>query len=258
MGRGKEELELRSMSATRQTQPRVGAALVRPAATVALILLGAGAIGVAVWSLVHGGIGWDSREHTQAALAVRSVDTSWPLARAYAAVPGPLEFYGVLIQQLADVLHFVFSGSTARLQPDDPDTYLYQGIANLIVAVVAVTASRGRTGDRPPLGPRRRVRLVADPCDAAVARDIPRQLQGRAGRRGPEPRHRRPPAQQLGAVRAGERRPPASSWRGREARSCSRRAPGAIVLLVALTLGAVAGIWVIGRRGRVRDRRRHC
>ena len=107
---------------------------------MALILLGAGAIGVAVWSLVHGGIGWDSREHTQAALAVRSVDTSWPLARAYAAVPGPLEFYGVLIQQLADVLHFVSSGSTARLQPDDPDTYLYQGVANLIVAVVAVTA----------------------------------------------------------------------------------------------------------------------
>jgi hypothetical protein len=128
------------MSATGQTQRRVGAALVRPAATVALILLGAGAIGVAVWSLVHGGIGWDAREHTQAALAVRSVDTSWPLARAYAAVPGPLEFYGVLIQQLADVLHFAFSGSTARLQPDDPDTYLYQGIANLIVAVAAVTA----------------------------------------------------------------------------------------------------------------------
>ena len=70
----------------------------------------------------------------------RSVDTSWPIAKAYAAVPGPLEFYGVLIQQFADVLHFVVSGSTARLQPDDPDTYLYQGIANLIVAVVAVTA----------------------------------------------------------------------------------------------------------------------
>ena len=209
LGRGKEELELRLRD------ERV-AALVRPAATVALILLGAGAIGVAAWSLVHGGIGWDSREHTQAALAVRSVDTSWPIARADAAVPGPLEFYGVLIQQLADVLHFVFSGSTARLQPDDPDTYLYQGDRQHDRRGHGRDRSRGGTGNRPPLGPRRRVRLVADPCDAAVARDIPRQLQGRAGRRRPDPRHRRPPAQQLGAVaRAsdGRRHPPGGAGR---------------------------------------------
>ena len=101
--------------------------------------LGLASIGVAIWSLAHGGIGWDSREHTQAALAVRSVDSSWPLAKAYAAVPGPLEFYGVLIQQLADLLHRLVSGSSSELGVDDPATYAYQGAVNLLLSVVAVT-----------------------------------------------------------------------------------------------------------------------
>src|SRR4051812_36448447 len=100
-----------STTASSPIQPRFGVELVRPAATIALLLLGAGAIGVAVWSLIHGGIGLDSRYDTQASLAVRSVDTSWPIARAYAAVPNTSEFYGVFVQQLADVLHFLSSGS---------------------------------------------------------------------------------------------------------------------------------------------------
>ena len=239
------------MSATRQTQPRVGAALVRPAATVALILLGAGAIGVAAWSLVHGGIGWDSREHTQAALAVRSVDTSWPIAKAYAAVPGPLEFYGVLIQQLADVLHFVFSGSTARLQPDDPDTYLYQGIANLIVAVVAVTALAAALAIalRSALaGAFAWSLILATPLWLGISHVNFKDVPVAAG---------------LSLVTAGLLLSSSVRSRGRATAAgillagpggaivLSTR-PGAIVPLVALTLGAVAGIWVIGRRGRVR------
>ena len=98
------------------------------------------AIGVAIWSLVHGGIGWDSRYDTEATLQARSVDSSWTLERAYASVVGTSEFYGVFLQQFADLLHRVATGSTTLLQPDDPATYTYQGIANLILAIVSVTA----------------------------------------------------------------------------------------------------------------------
>ena len=53
---------------------------------------------------------------------------------------GTSEFYGVFLQQFADLLHRVATGSTTLLQPDDPATYTYQGIANLILAIVSVTA----------------------------------------------------------------------------------------------------------------------
>lgn len=105
-----------------------------------LFSLGIGAIALAAWSLAHAGIGWDSRFHTQGAFAIRSIDSSWTLARAYASVPSNLEFYGVLPQQLADVLHLLVSGSTERLGPDNPEAYMYQGIANVILSVLSVTA----------------------------------------------------------------------------------------------------------------------
>ena len=68
------------------------------------------------------------------------MDSSWTLERAYASVVGTSEFYGVFLQQFADLLHRVATGSTTLLQPDDPATYTYQGIANLILAIVSVTA----------------------------------------------------------------------------------------------------------------------
>ena len=68
------------------------------------------------------------------------MDPSWTLERAYASVVGTSEFYGVFLQQFADLLHRVATGSTTLLQPDDPATYTYQGIANLILAIVSVTA----------------------------------------------------------------------------------------------------------------------
>ena len=68
------------------------------------------------------------------------MDPSWTLERAYASVVGASEFYGVFLQQFADLLHRVATGSTDLLQPDDPATYTYQGIANLILAIVSVTA----------------------------------------------------------------------------------------------------------------------
>jgi hypothetical protein len=95
---------------------------------------------VAAWSLHEGGIGWDSHLDTVAALVTRSVDSSSSLAQAYETVPSTSEFYGVFLQQFADVLHLITTGATAPLSADDPVTYQYQGAANLILAVLAVTA----------------------------------------------------------------------------------------------------------------------
>ena len=113
---------------------------VRRLAAGALLAMGCAAIALSCWSLTAGGIGWDTRGDTAAALVTRSVDSSWTLQQAYDAVPETSEFYGVFLQQLADVLHLLTTGSTTPLQPDDPTTYLYQGAANLLLAVAAMTA----------------------------------------------------------------------------------------------------------------------
>jgi len=105
-----------------------------------LVCVGIVAVAVAGWSLAHGGIGWDSRGDTQAAAATRSVDTSWTLARAYAWVPQGSEFYGVFLQQFADALHLLVTGTTKSPGADDPAAYVYQGVANMILSVLSVTA----------------------------------------------------------------------------------------------------------------------
>ena len=105
-----------------------------------LVCVGIGAVAVAGWSLAHGGIGWDSRGDTEAAVATRSVDSSWTLAQAYAWVPLGNEFYGVFLQQFADALHLLVSGTTTSPGADDPAAYVYQGLANVILSVLSVTA----------------------------------------------------------------------------------------------------------------------
>jgi hypothetical protein len=112
----------------------------RRVAIALLIALGVVAIAVAAWSIRHGGIGWDARLDTYAASVTRSLDPSSSLAVAYDRVPSTSEFYGVFLQQFADVLHLLTTGSNEPLGVDDPKTYVYQGIANLILAVLAVTA----------------------------------------------------------------------------------------------------------------------
>jgi hypothetical protein len=162
-----------------------------------------------------------------------------------------LAFYGVLIQQLADGLHFVFSGSTARLQPDDPDTYLYQGIVNLIIAVVAVTALAAALAIalRSPLAGAFAWSLtLATPLWLGMSHVDFKDVPVAAG---------------LSLVTAGLLLSTSVRSRGRAIAAgillagpggaivLSTRA-GAIVPLVALAVGAVAGIWMIGRRGSVR------
>ncbi|MFN8223347.1 MAG: hypothetical protein U0R50_08915 [Gaiellales bacterium] len=106
----------------------------------ALLATGVIAIAVAVWSAAHGGIGWDTRYDTTASLAVRSLPPEMSLDKAYEAVPGVSELYGVLPQQLGDALHLLVTGSWERLGPDDPATYAYQGAASLLITVIAITA----------------------------------------------------------------------------------------------------------------------
>jgi hypothetical protein len=133
-------------------RPRIAARVgsgeeaVRRVAIVLLLALGLGAIVVAVWSLRHGGIGWDTRFDTESSLVVRSIDSSAPLPDAYAAVEQRSEFYGVLPQQLADALHAAVTGSTKRLQPDDPATYQYQAAGTLLLALAAVSAFAAALG----------------------------------------------------------------------------------------------------------------
>ncbi len=107
---------------------------------VCLVVLGAGSIMIAAWSLVTGGIGWDAPTDTAAGLQVRAIPPSDSLTQAYNAVYLNSEFYGVFIQQSADLLHRIFTGSTQHLQQDDSATYLYQGGITLALSVLSVTA----------------------------------------------------------------------------------------------------------------------
>jgi hypothetical protein len=95
---------------------------------------------IAGWSLATGGIGWDSPTDTVSALQVRAIPSSDSLAQAYSSVYLNSEFYGIFIQQFADLLHTVFTGSSHQLQPDDSATYLYQGGITLALSVISVTA----------------------------------------------------------------------------------------------------------------------
>jgi hypothetical protein len=103
-----------------------------------LIALGFGAIIVACWSLAAGGIGWDAPTDTAAALQVEAIPRSDTLPQAYNAVSGNSEFYGIFIQQSADLLHWLATGSFAG--PEDSAAYLYQGGITLTLSVLSVTA----------------------------------------------------------------------------------------------------------------------
>ena len=116
-----------------------------PRQVVLILLLGVLAIVVSGLLLRAFGIGWDSKYNTYAALTTRGVGPEDSLDTAYEQVPATSEFYGTFIYQAADLLHTMRGGSTAAgstqpLGPDDPATYQYQGLVNLVLALIAVTA----------------------------------------------------------------------------------------------------------------------
>ena len=116
-----------------------------PRLVLLILLLGVVAIVVTGLSLRSGGIGWDSRYETNAALASRAVNSDDTLASAYEKVPTNSEFQGVFLYRTADWLHSIRGGTTTGgsseyLIPDDSTTYQYQGLVNIVLALIAVTA----------------------------------------------------------------------------------------------------------------------
>ena len=107
---------------------------------VVLLALGLSSIGLAAWSIRAGGIGWDARLDTSSALVTRSVDGNSTLQQAYDEIPVSSEFYGVFVQQAADVVHMLLTGSWKPFGPEDPSAYHYQAAITLALAVLAVTA----------------------------------------------------------------------------------------------------------------------
>ena len=106
------------------------------------VFVALGAIGVALSSvaLFIAGIGWDATFVTQASSFARAVDPSMSLQAAYESVPNTNEFYGILADQLADLLHTAFTGSTLPLTPYDPNTYVWLGAVNIAMSAVAAAS----------------------------------------------------------------------------------------------------------------------
>ena len=195
----------------------------RRLAFASLLSLGVGAILVAGWSLAHGGIGWDSRFDTGAALAARSVDSSRPLAEAYNAVPSTSEFYGLFLYQFADVLHLLTTGATEPLRPDRARHLPVPGCCDSDPFGDVSHRTRGCAHNRISVDARRRVRVVVDARNAPMARDVSHRLQRHAYRCRHHARHRRSRAQLRDRATCDgdrRRRPPCGVWC---ARSCSQR-----------------------------------
>ena len=95
---------------------------------------------ISCWSLATGGIGWDAPTDTLSAIQVETIPSSDTLQQAYDAVYLNSEFYGVFIQESADLLHNALTGSSGHLQAADPVTYEYQGGITIFLAVFSVTA----------------------------------------------------------------------------------------------------------------------
>jgi len=105
-----------------------------------LIIFLSGFVGIFVSfiNLFKAGIGWDTTYETSGSIYVRSVPPGSTLEEAYEYVPTILEFYGVLIQFLADKLNKIFTNSNEFLMPYSPTTHLWQGSVNIFIGGIAV------------------------------------------------------------------------------------------------------------------------
>lgn len=133
-----QRAELNPPAPRRPSRAHTGA--IRLGIVCALLALGAASVGVASWSVVHGGIGWDTAPDTASLLVVRSIhSSSTTLAQAYTQAPNNYEFYGPFLQESADFVHRVLTGATTPLAADNPTTYVYQGAVNLFFSVLAIS-----------------------------------------------------------------------------------------------------------------------
>lgn len=109
-------------------------------ASLTLIAVGFVAAGIAIAALLQAGIGWDSAEHTTVALKIGSLAPGLTLAQAYEVVGASSASYGILIQQLADVVHTMTTGVGGHLQADALETYRWQAGVTLVIAFVAAAS----------------------------------------------------------------------------------------------------------------------
>ena len=156
-----------------------------------LVALGVGSIMIAGWSLAVGGIGWDAATDTAAAPPGAGDPV---VGFAHPGLQRGLPELGVLrglhpaVRRSAPHgLHRLDAPPAARRLGDVPVSG--RDHAGVVGLLRHGPCYRGRS--RVPVRPRGGVRVVADACHAPVARDVAPGLQGRAGRRRPQPDHRR-------------------------------------------------------------------
>jgi hypothetical protein len=92
--------------------------------------------------MFYAGIGWDGRMDAGQSVVIREVIPELPpgtsLQEAYDRIHFTAEFYGILIPQLGDLLHFVLTRDSTLLTLNELATYRWQGLANILVFALAM------------------------------------------------------------------------------------------------------------------------
>lgn len=85
------------------------------------------------------GTSWDAPYDTSAAQAFFTLPDGLTLKQAYEFIPQISEYYGILFFQLVDVLGSLV-GVSEVLNPRNPESYVWQGLANTTLAVLSIAA----------------------------------------------------------------------------------------------------------------------
>jgi hypothetical protein len=124
-----------SMRGVRKATPRAS-----QLATAALIVIGCVGSILAITAITRSGIGWDANADTGASIQIRSLQPGVSLQGAYDAVLYTSEFYGILVQYLADAAHSFVSGNPSFQPPALLETYHWQAGVTVAFAVVGAAA----------------------------------------------------------------------------------------------------------------------
>lgn len=114
--------------------------LARGAAAWSLIVMGLIALGLALWTLINAGIGYDALFESQASVVNRGMNPALSLDEAYELAPVTSEFYGMLLYQISEAIHQVITGSSVWMSPDDPSTYVWLNLITFLYATASVVA----------------------------------------------------------------------------------------------------------------------
>jgi hypothetical protein len=109
-------------------------------ATAALIVIGCVGSFLAITAITRSGIGWDANTDTWASIQIRSLQPGMSLQQAYDSVYYTSEFYGVLVQYLADAAHGLVTGNWVLQQPEVLESYRWQAGVSVVFAVVGAAA----------------------------------------------------------------------------------------------------------------------